>query len=256
MATPEPLVLAVGASHNMERRNNDANFDVAISVDSSNSDVAGPSGTRRSIGVKRTTGGRLGWLVAAVSIAVSGVTLTSAQPQQQAEPPLQGRILQRSDGVLYVYKDGFRFWVQPAPLGDDEIAAIPEAGPPVERVDQFFFPPTPTPVPPPPPTATPRPEPGDVLYRPDWGTGLAGWAGPSDWKTVGGMLVNAGSGQRSASVIVAPYQPDTPDYAIEAEIQFVQLGDYTGGFGIIARQEGRGEQDGYMGGVAVQTSTR
>lgn len=182
--------------------------------------------------------------MAAVSVAVSGVTLALAQPQPQAESPLQGRILQRSDGILYVYADGYKYRVQPAPLDDDEIAAIPEAGPPVERVDRFFFPPTPTPVPPPPPIATPRPKPGDVLYQADWSGGLNGWAASSEWKTVSGMLVNDGT---RGSIAFAPYVPEIPDYAVEAEIQWPQQANIYYFFGVALRY---GDGDvGYKAGA-------
>src|SRR5438045_1281111 len=95
--------------------------------------------------------GRLGWIVAAAAIALNGSALVIAQ---QSDPAFQGRILQRSDGTLYVVKDGAKYWVMPADVTDDQIAAIPEAGPAVERIDRFFGPP-----PPPPPTPTPAPSP-------------------------------------------------------------------------------------------------
>ena len=46
-------------------------------------------------------------------------------------------------GALFVYRDGARYAVQPAPLSDEQIDAIPEGGPPVDRVDLIFAPPTP-----------------------------------------------------------------------------------------------------------------
>jgi hypothetical protein len=84
----------------------------------------------------------LAWVTSA-SLAASGLTLAAAQPA--TDPALQARILQRSDGSLYVYRDGYRYWLQAAPLNDDEIDAILEAdtGAAVERLDEFFFPPPP-----------------------------------------------------------------------------------------------------------------
>jgi hypothetical protein len=91
------------------------------------------------------------------------------------------------------------------------------------------------------PTSTPVPaQPGDVLYQADWSSGLNGWLGAGDWKTVGGMLVNDGSGYDSQ--IFAPYQPGlahNDNYAIEAEIQLVRYTDTTfssrASFSILAR---------------------
>jgi hypothetical protein len=46
-------------------------------------------------------------------------------------------------------------------------------------------------------------EPGRVLYTADWSTGLDGWAGSGDWKTLRGVLLNDGtSGSRTP--ILAP----------------------------------------------------
>jgi hypothetical protein len=49
---------------------------------------------------------------------------------------LQGRLLQRSDGVAFVYKDGAKYAVQSADLSDDEIDAIPNGSPPT--LDALF----------------------------------------------------------------------------------------------------------------------
>jgi hypothetical protein len=49
---------------------------------------------------------------------------------------LQGRLLARSDGASFVYRDGFKYAVQSADLSDDEIAAIPDGTPPT--LDALF----------------------------------------------------------------------------------------------------------------------
>ncbi len=67
------------------------------------------------------------------------------------------------------------------------------------------------------PTVTPIPP----LYQADWSGETTEWGGPG-WKTVGGMLVYDGKGF-GRSVVLAPYTPETPDYVVEAEIQFVRL---------------------------------
>src|SRR5215210_2639416 len=94
----------------------------------------------------RRSAGYAGWIVAVLVLAF---TAGGSARALEGDPSLQGRILQRSDGFLYVYKDGARYWVHPAPLNDDQINAIPEAGPAVDRVDQLYAPP------PPPPPETP-----------------------------------------------------------------------------------------------------
>jgi len=58
--------------------------------------------------------------------------------QAPTDPGLQGRLLRRSDGTLYVYLDGVRYPVAPAPLSDEQINAIPEAGLIVERLSDLF----------------------------------------------------------------------------------------------------------------------
>jgi hypothetical protein len=102
---------------------------------------------------------------------------------QQGDSPLEARLLQRSDGTVYVYKDGARYSIQPADLSDDDIDAIPLSGA-VDRLDQLFAQSThvdaiaAAPV----PTASPpSPSPGTLLYQADWSTGANGWALPADW---------------------------------------------------------------------------
>jgi hypothetical protein len=88
---------------------------------------------------------------------------------------------------------------------------------------------------------------GDVLYEADETGGFDAWTGSADWLHRDGQLVNDGS---AIGQILAPYQPTTSDYAVEAEIRLVRCanagsgdlsGDdyrtpgYAGGFGIEAR---------------------
>ena len=99
-------------------------------------------------------------------------------------------------------------------------------------------------------TVTPTPTPaqtGDVLYQADWSSGLNGWAGSSDWKTVSGMLVNDGTSY--TSIILAPYKPgNLSDYAIEAQIQLVRFSQQCNrGIGLAVRVDTGG--GGYLAGV-------
>lgn len=98
---------------------------------------------------------------------------------------------------------------------------------------------TPT-VPSPTPTATPTPTP-TPLYQANWSSSLNGWKGGSEWSVNNGMLVNNGtntdlSGQSNFS-IVAPFHPQTANYAVEVQIQF--LGQFSSSkdylFGIMLR---------------------
>lgn len=101
------------------------------------------------------------------------------------------------------------------------------------------------------PTAPPRPQcqSGSVCYEADWSRGIADWAGSADWKVVDGMLVNDGTTYQP-SVIVAPFRPDTGDYAIEAKVQMVRRGSGNHfDFGIVLRGSQRGE---YKAGVTTR----
>ena len=96
--------------------------------------------------------------------------------------------------------------------------------------------PSPTTVPTPSPTTvqvpTPTPVPlGPLWYQANWSTGMNGWNGSSQWKTLQGMLINdAGGGS-----ILAPYNPSSADYAIQAQIMLIsQPASYTD-FGLVVR---------------------
>ena len=81
-----------------------------------------------------------------------------------------------------------------------------------------------------------------------WSKGMDGWSGSPDWKHVDGMLVSDGSpGHPTGRRIMAPYQPQSQDYAIEAKIQLIdpQCGAYYKEFGLIARAT---KQGGIIGG--------
>jgi hypothetical protein len=191
----------------------------------------------------------------ALAIVGSG----SAQPV--ADPLLQGRLLLAGDGSVYVYKDGVKYQVQPAPLTDDDIGAITSADQPILRVDTLFSPATqPTAPVPPTPTPVPAPKPGDVLYQADWSKGLNGWVSGGHWAIANGMLVNTGDG-----VAFPPYTPTSPDYAVEAEIQLLHpdcsRGECVGiggpAFGVLARADTSatpGYGPGYGGGASMWVS--
>jgi hypothetical protein len=118
---------------------------------------------------------RIGWLVAGMALLIGTTGLVRAQA---FDPQFQGRIMQRSDGALFIYKDGLKYAVQLADVDDDFINSVPDAELPVAQVDQLFAVPpaplvdAPPPVvlgPPAPPSypgpyvAVANPSPGDVL---------------------------------------------------------------------------------------------
>jgi hypothetical protein len=66
------------------------------------------------------------------------VVASAALAQATVDPALQGRVLRKSDGTLYVYKDGARYPIVPAELTDQQIDAIPQVGLQVVRVNDLF----------------------------------------------------------------------------------------------------------------------
>jgi hypothetical protein len=54
----------------------------------------------------------------------------------RAQDDLQGRLLHRGDGALFIYKDGFKYAIQSVQLSDDLINAIPDGTP--GSLDQLF----------------------------------------------------------------------------------------------------------------------
>lgn len=92
--------------------------------------------------------------------------------------------------------------------------------------------------------------PGTVLYAADWSTGLNGWTGSSQWKSVPGAMVSDGTAfTDSDSTVTAPFFPTTSNYRIEATAAIVKRG-----FGCQFGLYGRGgytvgtTEDGYVDG--------
>jgi hypothetical protein len=95
------------------------------------------------------------------------------------------------------------------------------------------------------PTATQvsAPAPGTVVYQAHWSNGMDGWVGNSDWQVLNGMLVNTGKPEGGdPPTVLAPYPPQTRNYAIEAQVQYVadQYGYYDFAFYVRSPEAGQG----------------
>lgn len=91
---------------------------------------------------------------------------------------------------------------------------------------------------------------GSVIYQADWSSDMAGWVGSSDWSHTDSMLTNDGSPGDLDRRIMAPCEPPTKDYTLEAQIQLVDpkcvFGRGRKEFGLIARATEQG--GGVLGG--------
>lgn len=70
--------------------------------------------------------GWIGWLLASILLLQNAVTGLTAPA---GTDPLEGHVLQHSDGNAYVYHHGLKFAVQLANVGDAVINVIPQASP-------------------------------------------------------------------------------------------------------------------------------
>jgi hypothetical protein len=91
-------------------------------------------------GLKRERG-LYGHATVFVMLVLLGSTPVTAQGT--GHDGLQGRLLERSDGALFIYKDGIKYPVVTADIGDDALNALPEADSPITDIGSLF----PTPVP-------------------------------------------------------------------------------------------------------------
>jgi len=138
-------------------------------------------------------------------------------------------------------------WIGPTPASvpSSAIANVPSAGPGVAAS----------------PTAaatTAR------TYRADWSNGIGSWLGGSQgsqWKVpygTGYLEADGTDPSEPTEVITAPYQPETPNYAIEATITVLRPADPSGCyFGIVGRRGNAGFYlVGYQfGSMVVATGT-
>jgi hypothetical protein len=86
--------------------------------------------------VSKRQRGPHGLAAALVVLVVLGVTPVFAQ--DTGNDSLQGKLLQRSDGALFIYKDGLKYPVVIADIGDDAINAVPDADLPITDVGSLF----------------------------------------------------------------------------------------------------------------------
>ena len=146
---------------------------------------------RRRGSVRHLTGPLIGLaLVVLAAPVVSG---------QEIDPALQGRILVRSDGALYVYKDGVKYPIEPAGVGDDVIDAIPLPDNLVAHLDQFFAPAVQA------ATTLPPPPPPPPVYGPPVPVSLPPYIAvnnpsPGDFLAVGGLDIQGKAFDPAASI--------------------------------------------------------
>ena len=94
-----------------------------------------------------------------------------------------------------------------------------------------------------PPTTTPVP-PGTLLYQSDWSRGLDTWQATKGWKQSGKNVQTEPLANLSLTV---PYQPRVADYAIEVQLQIVQVAE-SGGYVALTADQQPGK-DGYNASV-------
>ena len=70
-------------------------------------------------------------------------------------------------------------------------------------------------------TATPAPR---LVYQADWSHGLAGWKGTPGWSASGGIVQSDMGADRR---LTSPFQPTTPNYAVEFRLQLVTVSETT-----------------------------
>ena len=104
-------------------------------------------------------------------------------------------------------------WVGPSPV------AAQQAQPAASAMPAAVLSPSPT------PSAAGR---ASTTYHADWSSGMDGWVGVAQWKTIPGALISDGSSRlpqfqatRGANSVQPPQQPSASDYAVEARIQIV-----------------------------------
>lgn len=108
------------------------------------------------------------------------------------------------------------------------------------------------------PSAADRPV--NYLYAANWSHGMDGWQGSKQWSASGGKLVSTSKVKcclnPSAYVVLAPVDlKNTPNYAVQANIQITQSGDTKNGcyFGLLVRATAQGT--GYAGGISAIDSS-
>jgi hypothetical protein len=84
-----------------------------------------------------------------------------------------------------------------------------------------------------------------VLYRADWSHGLVGWQASEGWKVINGALQSDGRNKLSITI---PYQPTVPNYAVEFQLQIMDVPE-NGGFLTLSADPAPG-RDGYAASIS------
>jgi beta-lactam-binding protein with PASTA domain len=169
-------------------------------------------------------------IVDALSLESSTQDVDSARPKGEVvkQYPDPGTVMDPGSTVTLSISRGNQTTTTTAPSTTTTVQATTTTAAPSTTTPPTTEPPTTepptteTPTTEPPTTDTTEPlPPSNILYEADWSGGMNGWSGTSGWTTTDGMLVNNGEGSAETGTpasILAPYQPDTPDYTIVAVI--------------------------------------
>ena len=76
------------------------------------------------------------------------------------------------------------------------------------------------------PRQAPSPTPSPSGYQADWTSGMGGWVGADEWKTVAAMLISDGHSRDSYAAaglnsVRPPFRPASPDYTVTARLKIV-----------------------------------
>jgi hypothetical protein len=100
---------------------------------------------------------------------------------------------------------------------------------------------------------TPVPSPGQLAYEANWSGGAADWQLTDGWTAENGVLVADGA---VAQPLLAPFQPPTANYAVEADLVLANLDQcntIAGAFSHVSEQSNIGGtfSAGYVGGACA-----
>src|SRR5690606_27659356 len=92
-----------------------------------------------------------------------------------------------------------------------------------------------------------QPQAGTEVFAADWSEGPGEWELTAGWTVEDGMLIGEGD---DADPILAPFEPDEPDYAVEVVMTVENVDDCDQPIGLFVRvtPQGQGDDGEYLGG--------